>query len=749
MFLKQFLNQPLDHIKGIARSKKTLLEKLGLFTYEDLLYHCPYRYESSDAHSGSFIVTLSSAFEEKGFGRKKFLKALAYDHIRKSYFTLLFFNSPYVKQVWKTGEYYLCYGGKWTDSYQMPQLVQPKFRILKEEEQESFLQQQLDEVEFPFQAIYPSTEGLTPLIFEKMYQFIFNQLDLALKENWFQEEAFEIFPEGFRPSTLFSRYEAFGLLHLPKRFFKRLKEKAQKEAERTQKPFIASEWTDNRENILKKVQDAKRYFAYEEAFLFLLAFQFLKQKKEVKSIFQAQTTPLILKERQQFLNALPYTLTQGQQKTLEDIYQDMQSPYAMHRLIQGDVGSGKTVLAALASLFTFQHQKQVLYMAPTSVLASQITQTLQSFYREADLPYRVELLLGDFPLKKRKALYQAFEQGHIHLLVGTTALLNESLSKTQVGLVITDEQHRFGVKQRAALQQEERHVHVLSLSATPIPRTLAMILYGDLSLSELRELPAGRPEVKTYTVNSSRLPQVFSLMAEELEKKNQIYVICPLKEQSEEEQGETQERVDRYDIVSMQTLLQEAPALQGKTIAVLHGQMKAKEKDEILKSFIAKEIDILVSTTVIEVGVHHEAANFMLVMNAESFGLSQLHQLRGRIGRTKLKEKEDRRFLCLLHSDMKSDKVHERLKVMCKSRDGFFLAEEDLRLRGPGHFFGLSQHGFPQFVFADLMQMASELKDIKIRVKDFVEKYGEKTLFLRYDEHLQKRFGDFYEKIIL
>lgn len=746
---RAFLAQKIEKIKGISQQRAKLFQKLGLETYEDFLYHVPYRYEMPDEKEGTYILSLAAPFVQRGFGRKTYLKAKCYDHAKKEFLYVTFFNSSYVRNRFLPSRYYLCHGGKESVQYGEKTLVQPKFRLLNQEEWEKFQEERQSFFDYPFQAIYASTEGLQAFVFSMVSKHIFETLEMALQRKDFTEEDLEIFPAAFRKQHKFTRLEAWGLLHFPKEYASKMLEQGR----------LSAETVLSKEKLLQLVQEARQFFATEEARLFLIALHFLKQKKKAPALYSFTFQEKNRQSLVQFVKSLPFSLTEGQKKAWQDIFLDLQSPYAMHRLLQGDVGSGKTVLAALAALAAMTQGKQVLYMAPTSVLATQVCKTLQSFYQNASLPYKVELLLGDLAVKKIKQIREDFSSKKLDMLVGTTALLNEAVDKENVALVISDEQHRFGVKQRQKLQKEDARMHVLSMSATPIPRTLGLILYGDMALSELKEKPLGRPEVKTFKVSKSRLPQVFQMMKEELDKGSQVYVICPLKEEKKDEVSrkeeplfsweEQQETSELYDVHTMKKLLEDQEVLKGKNISVLHGEMKNKEKEEILLAFQQGHLDILVSTTVVEVGVHNENANFMLIMNAESFGLSQLHQLRGRIGRTEKKEEDQRRFFCLLYTDQKGEKVSERMRAMCQSSDGFFLAEEDLRLRGPGNFFGLSQHGMPRLKFANLMEIALELKVLKKEIEELFLIYGEKTLFEFYDQKLLQCFGDFYEQMIL
>lgn len=432
---------------------------------------------------------------------------------------------------------------------------------------------------------------------------------------------------------------------------------------------------------------------------------------------------------------LPYTLTTAQTRAITEILANMAQSSPMHRLLQGDVGSGKTVVAAAAVYYAVQAGGQAAFLAPTAILASQHMATLEVLF--AGTGIRLALLTGQMPIKERRAILAGLADGTIDVIVGTHALLEPTVVFQNLVLAITDEQHRFGVIQRSRLSRSENDVrpHVLVMSATPIPRTLALIVYGDLDISVIDEIPPGRPEIKTYTARSTDWPRIDVLISKAIARGEQIYVVCPLIEQSEV--MDLQAATDVYTALSTR--------LPDARVALLHGAMKTKEKDRIMMEFMSAETDVLVSTTVVEVGVDNPNATLMLILNAERFGLAQLHQLRGRVGRGK------KPGLCIVMSDTRQREARERLITLCKNSDGFSLAEADLAERGPGDFFGTRQHGLPEFRLANLYEEYHMIQN----VSDDVEAILAADPSLTKPDHrrllpaIGERFGDSFLELVL
>lgn len=499
--------------------------------------------------------------------------------------------------------------------------------------------------------IYPLTNGITQNVFRGIIENALQSINGEFED---------VLPEWIRvQNKLTTKNFAMNRIHFP----------------------------DNLEDFEK----ARRTIAFEELLtmqLGLLRFK-MNTHKEYEGISFDKEEKI-----EELLNTLPYKLTNAQMKVWNEINKDMKSSNSMNRLVQGDVGSGKTVVATMAMFKAVRNGYQATLMAPTAILAKQhyigINKMLEPFNM------RVELLTSDITKKNKNILLEELREGKIDILVGTHALLEENVEFNNIGLVITDEQHRFGVRQRKILSSKGNATDTLVMTATPIPRTLAIILYGDLDISIIDELPPGRQKIDTFPVRRNMEERVNEFIRKEITNGRQAYIVCPLVEESEHIDGlkSVTEQLEYYKKIFSEF-----------NVEMLHGKMKAKEKDEIMMKFKGKEIDILISTTVIEVGVDVPNATMMVIENAERFGLAQLHQLRGRVGRGQYKS------YCILKFDSKSDVVRQRMEIMKESNDGFVISEKDLELRGPGDFFGTKQHGIPEFKVANLFTDIPILKE--------------------------------------
>lgn len=471
----------------------------------------------------------------------------------------------------------------------------------------------------------------------------------------------------------------------------------------------------------KDVQEALKYLKYEEFLKFQLTMQLMKQQRTqemgiAKDFDVTQLQSLIL--------SLPFALTKDQQTTIKEIVEDLKSPQMMYRFLQGDVGSGKTVVSSVALYANYLAGYQGALMAPTEILATQHYQTLSRFFENTDV--HIELLTGSLSLKEKERVYQAIQSGEADIVVGTHALFQKKVVYHNLGFVITDEQHRFGVMQRKALKNKGQQVDFLIMSATPIPRTLAISMYGDMDVSTIKTMPQGRLPVKTQYIHSSSMKPILKHLKSYLAQGGQCYVICPLVEDSENLEAKSASQIAK----AMQKYFQTQ-----YNVGLLHGQMKEDEKEKVMNGFLNNTIQILVSTTVVEVGVDVKNANMMVIYNAERFGMSQLHQLRGRIGRGQ------EQAYCYLMSSSSSKEAIERLKYLEKSHDGFEISLYDLKLRGPGEVLGQRQSGLPTFLVADIMKdfpiLSIARKDADEIIHDYIQNHEYQGIVCKIQEKLQ------------
>ena len=635
-------------LKGVGEKTAALFEKLHVYTAEELVSYYPRDYEQF-----SVPVPLDQApVEEVTAVEGRLAGNVATRHVRGLSLTtfdvsceggslhMTYFNMPYLKNSLKRGQPYIFRGclHRRKDRYVMEQA-----RIYKPEE--------YGKLTDCMQPRYATTKGLTNNAITKAVKQAIGLVDLSE----------DPLPERIRAEEGFPSYrEAVEQMHFP----------------------------TGRESLLA----ARRRLVFDEFFRFILALRRMRESNErMKSL-----RPMIeVAQTERLIEALPYRLTKAQQKVWAEIRADLTSEYAMNRLVQGDVGSGKTILAFLSLVMCAANGYQGAMMAPTEVLARQHYESLMKLNTEYGLQIHPVLLTGSVGAKDRREIYAQIESGEADIVIGTHALIQEKVVYKSLSLVITDEQHRFGVRQRETLAEKGSSVHVLVMSATPIPRTLAIILYGDLHISVLDELPADRLPIKNCVVNTSYRNTAYKFIEKEVAQGSQAYVICPMVEEGEEQELE--------DVASYAKKLKSALP-DSIRVETLHGRMRPAEKTRIMEAFGAHHIDVLVSTTVIEVGINVPNATVMLVENAERFGLAQLHQLRGRVGRG------DKQSYCIFISKSERPETMERLKILNESNDGFYIAGKDLALRGPGDLFGIRQSGDLQFALGDIYRDATVLQ---------------------------------------
>lgn len=640
------ITDPIGSMKGVGPKTAALFAKLNIYTVEDLIRFYPRTYLSykepvdvREAEAGERVAvraSIQSYVDIKKIRNLRLVTCMAKD--ASGSVKLLWYNCPFLKQVFHIGQTFIFVGDISIRNHQFVM-----------EHPEYYTEQQYATLIASMQPVYPLTEGLSNKVVTKLIKAAMEQIDQL---------------EDKVPECVIERYQLMAL----------------KDA------VTGTHFPTNAEQLL----ECRNRLVFDEFFWFLVQMHYMREHT-MKAENRNRITDWSAVD--DYIAKLPFTLTKGQQDALQDIRSDMGGTTVMNRLVQGDVGSGKTAVAMMAILACVKNGYQAAFMAPTEVLAMQHYENVKKDLGEFGV--RGALLCGSTRLAEKRKIYEALAAGEIDVIVGTHALIQDKVMYHDLALVITDEQHRFGVRQREKLSRKGQEPHVLIMSATPIPRTLAIIMYGDLDISIMKDMPATRKPIKNCVVGPKYRPTAYKFMLEQIEKGHQIYIICPMVEASENMSAE--------NVIEYQENIREYFPDKVR-IAYLHGKMAADEKNTIMSTFAEGKIDILVSTTVIEVGINNPNATVIMIENAEKFGLAQLHQLRGRVGRG-----ADQSY-CIMLCGTERKEALDRLAILNTSNDGFYIANEDLKLRGPGDFFGVRQSGDMLFHLGDIYNNADILK---------------------------------------
>ena len=652
------LNKDVKYVKTVGPNRVKLLNKLNIYTLKDLITYFPRDYEDRskpknlyecvDGEEVLIEAMAAGKMNEMHKGRMTISRLIVKDQTGTCYIT--WFNQGYLRDKFQPGRMYRFFG----------KISVKNGRI----EMNSPVYDEIDQSKNTGKII-----PIYPLTYELKQSTLRRIIENGLAEVKGQ------LPETL-PEYILKEYDLWEI---------------NKTIERIHFPIDFSDFNKARERLV-----------FEELLTMQLALLKLKNHYEHDKNGIQFSKDVHMSD---IINILPFQLTKAQLRVLEEIDRDMESNRPMNRLLQGDVGSGKTVVAIIAAYKAVKSGYQATIMAPTAILASQHLESFQSILSKFGI--RCELLISSITKKKKTEILEKLQNGEIDILIGTHAILEENVVFKNLGLVITDEQHRFGVKQRSTIASKAQNPDIIAMSATPIPRTLALILYGDLDISIIDELPPNRKKIETYAVRKNMEERLNAFVRKQIDEGRQAYIVCPLVEENEE--------------MELKSVIELAEKYQKETfsnykVAYLHGKMKPKEKDEIMQRFKEGEIQILVATTVIEVGVNVPNASIMVVENAERFGLAQLHQLRGRVGRGEYQS------YCILKYEGNGETTRQRMKVMCDTNDGFIISEKDLELRGSGDFFGTEQHGLPEFKIANLFEDIGILKKVQKLAIDIMEK---------------------------
>ncbi|MFH0839280.1 MAG: ATP-dependent DNA helicase RecG [Candidatus Omnitrophota bacterium] len=681
--MKNSLYESAQYVKGVGPHKYTLLNKLGMYTIYDLLTYFPFRYEDrgnikpiSELITGE-AQTLKGEVLALRLIKTKYKKMYLFemavgDKTATIYAT--WFNQPYMRRFFKVGDHIILYGK--VERYGKLGIINPEFELIEKDDTKTIHAGRIV-------PIYHMGEGVKGRFLRSIIKKALDQYGAHV--------------EDCTPPFIRNKHHLTGLgvalkdIHFPQNFV---------------------------------VQEAaRRRLVFDEFFFFEVSLAVRKWKLKIapQGIAHSVKGPLT----EEFLKTLPFELTDAQKKVLSEITGDMSSAKVMNRLLQGDVGSGKTVVCAYCMIAAIQSGYQAVLMSPTELLAEQHFNTIKEFTKSCNI--KIGILVSSLPKKEKESIKEMIQKGTLDIVIGTHALLQENIEFKKLSLIIIDEQHKFGVKQRNLLKQKGVNPDMLVVSATPIPRTLALTLYGDLDISIIDELPKGRNVVKTFVIDESQRTNAYEVIRNEIKEGRQGYVIYPLVEESEVLELKAAKKMlghFRKEVF---------PDLR---IGLIHGKLNKDQRDRVMNEFKMHSLDLLVSTTVIEVGIDIPNATFMLIEHAERFGLSQLHQMRGRIARSPYEG------TCILLANMETDESKARLTALTNTTDGFTIAEEDLKLRGPGDFFGLKQHGFPEFKIANLVSDAALLHCAR---REAFETVRDDPAFKKNPNlklELIKRFGD-------